>query len=99
MQKKITMSSADANYVPFDTWFTARIEEFLARGDEENADAWLAAMKAKTEAEQAIGATTSVIDDNTVTMSHEVVVEAFDNVFNQWVNQFDVQFTFEEIES
>ena len=97
MAIKVTTSSADSGYIPFDVWFTNRVEEFMANGDETNADAWLAAMRAKTAAEEAAGATVTKIDENTAILSEEVVVEQFDNVFNQWVNQFNVQFTAEEV--
>ena len=97
MSKKITTSSADPAYISFDAWFLQKIEEFAAANNEATADAWLAAMRAKTAAEEAVNAVVTIVDANTSIMSQEVVVEAFDAVFNQWVSQFNVQFAVEEI--
>ena len=97
MAKKVTTSSTNTAYISFDAWFIQKIEEFTAAGNEATADTWLTAMRAKTAAEEAANAVVTIVDANTSIMSQEVIVEEFDAVFNQWVAQFDVQFTVEEV--
>jgi hypothetical protein len=93
MSVKITTTSP----VSFDAWFTQKIEEFMNTSQEEKADTWLAAMRAKTAAEEAANATITVVDDRTVILSDNIQVPEFDTVFNQWVAEHNVQFAFEEV--
>lgn len=94
---KITMSSTDPNYRTFDEWFDQKINDFIAGGNEATADAWIAAMRAKTAAEEASDSTVTKVDANSVIISKPVVVDEFDAVFNQWVAQYNIQFAYEEV--
>jgi len=98
MSLKITMTSSDSNYRSFEEWFDQKTTEFVAAGNDTTAEAWISAMRAKSAAEEAADATVTKIDANSVVLNKQVVVEAFDAIFTQWVAQYNVQFTYEEIE-
>ena len=93
MSIKITTTST----VSFDSWFTQKIEAFITGGQEAQADSWLAAMRAKTAAEEAAGIVITIVDANTTILSANVVVLEFNTIFEQWIAESNAQFVYEEV--
>ena len=93
----MTMTSTDPAFIPFGIWFKNKVTQFELNGDTASVQQFNNAQQAKVDANTAAGA--SVIEDgeNSVIMTNNAYVAEFDVVYDQWISQYNVQFTFEEI--
>jgi hypothetical protein len=97
MAHKITTVSADPAFQKFNNWFLEKLAEFESAGDTASITQFNNAQTAKTEANTAANASIVEQEDGSVIQTNNVIVPEFEVVYNQWIAQYNVQFTNEEV--
>ena len=97
MATKTTITSTDPAFKKFNTWFTDKIAEFESNGDTASVTQFNNAQTAKNDAMVAAGATFLENEDGSYIQTNNVTVPEFDVVYNQWIAQYNVRHTDEEV--
>jgi hypothetical protein len=97
MATKTTMTSTDPAFKKFNTWFADKIAEFEANGNTASIEQFNNAYNAKSTSNTAAGATFLENEDGSIIQTNNVIVPEFNVVYDQWVSQYNVQFTSEEV--
>jgi hypothetical protein len=97
MATKTTTTSTNPAFKKFVIWFEDKIAEFEANGDTASVTQFNNARTLKNYAMTAAGATLLENEDGSIVQTNNVKVNEFQVVYDQWVSQYNVQFTNEEV--
>ena len=97
MATKTTITSTDPAFKKFNTWFADKLAEFESNGDTASVTQFNNAQTAKNNAMEAAGATSLENEDGSIVQTNNVIVAEFQVIYNQWVAQYNVQHTYEEV--
>ena len=97
MATKTTTTSTNPAFKKFVIWFEDKIAEFEANGDTASVTQFNNAQNLKNYAMTAASGTVTEQPDGSFIVVNNQIVPEFQVVYDQWVSQYNVQFTNEEV--
>jgi hypothetical protein len=97
MATKTSITSTDPTFKKFYIWFSDKIAEFQSNGDTASITQFNNAQTAKANAMAAAGSTFAENQDGSIIHTNNVIVPEFQVIYDQWVNQYNVQHVDEQV--